>query len=131
MIIHQRKFELPAVKSKFNHQTINHRYLSLVHDDKFSGEKVCGYGRAKPDCDTCLLNYYSTNCSKYCVDSPGQQSCNKSTGEKTCLGNWIGDCDTCKSDYYGSNCSVYCVAVPGKTTFIGFKFSAINKERRK
>lgn len=87
-----------------------------------SGEKVCGYGRKEPDCTTCQQDYYTANCARYCVDISERQFCNKTTGLRTCLNNWVGkQCDTCKADYYGSDCSVHCVAVPGTSYNLLYK----------
>ena len=55
-------------------------------------------------CNSCVANYYGTECSKYCKDTPGYYRCG-SSGEKVCEERRTGDiCDSCITGFTGESC---------------------------
>ena len=56
----------------------------------------------------CPETLYGPNCSRECVEVPGQRICNY-LGDATCLGNFAGEsCYECTDGFYGANCDRFC-----------------------
>ena len=116
------------------------------------GLKQCLQNRTGSDCEDCKSNHYGEDCSKFCeaTDSytcdqsglknckehfypaekcdikcepvPGNFTCNRATGQKTCASgkagnncdvcenrNKVGDsCEKCKQFFYGPDCIIRC-----------------------
>ncbi|KAK3090337.1 hypothetical protein FSP39_011029 [Pinctada imbricata] len=60
----------------------------------------------------CLNNYYTDNCSKFCLpsnDCDGHYSCDNATGDKLCMRGWEGvNCSQPKSDETRCADTTYC-----------------------
>ena len=69
----------------------------------------CDSGFTGRGCADCMLNYYGSQCSTYCLPVSGSYNCD-SNGRKTCVGRKAGSsCEDCQSNYYPrGRCTVYC-----------------------
>ena len=74
--------------------TLKIKYRILSCDSHFTGL----------GCNSCVANYYETECSKYCEHTPDYYTCG-SSGEKVCEDRRTGDnCDSCLTGFTGESC---------------------------
>ncbi|XP_063684680.1 cell death abnormality protein 1-like [Bolinopsis microptera] len=75
--------------------TLKIKYKLLSCDSHFTGL----------GCNSCVANYYGTECGKYCKPVSGHYTCHPTTGSKVCAGNRAGiECDDCVDHFEGNNC---------------------------
>ncbi|XP_063684804.1 protein draper-like [Bolinopsis microptera] len=75
--------------------TLKIKYRILSCDNRFTGL----------GCNSCVDNYYGTECGKYCKPVSGHYTCHPTTGSKVCEGKRAGiECDDCVDHFEGNNC---------------------------